>query len=467
MNEVTGFWAGVLHTDWTDPNLQWVLMGTTLLGIAAAVLGCFAFLRGRSLMGDALAHAALPGVCLAFMFAEWAKARGWFDLGSKDLWLLLVGASATGLLAAWCISVIGRHSRIKEDAAQAIVLSVFFGGGIVLLTKILHSKSGNQGGLEKFLFGQAASMIDTDVRTMAIVAAVLCLLAAALYKELKLLCFDADFGRGLGLPMTFLDGLLLTMIVAAVVIGLQAVGVVLISAMLIIPPAAARFWSEKLHVMVPLAAVMGGFSGALGTFASNLAPRLPTGPMIVLAATFIFIVSVLFAPQRGALARLWRLLATRRSVQRENVLRDLFELTEAALPRSTPEAALGSNITTGQLQKFPGASEDELQHRRRGSTGLLRGTLRDLKRIKWVETTKDNRWRLTPAGLAAAYRVVRQHRLWEMFLMYETSLGVHNVDRDADMVEHFLPPETVAQLETMMQEHGLEPRLRPDAPVTA
>jgi len=460
MNPTPGLWENLVQMDWTDPNLRWVLMGTTLLGIAAAVLGCFAFLRGRSLMGDALAHAALPGVCLSFMFAEWGRSHGYFDIGSKDLWLLLVGAGGTGLLAAWSISVIGRHSRIKEDSAQAIVLSVFFGAGIVLLTKIQQGDSGNQSGLGKFLFGEAASMIGTDVRTMAIVAFVLCVATTLLYKELKLLCFDADFGRGLGLPMRFLDGLLLIMIVAAVVIGLQAVGVVLISAMLIIPPAAARFWSEKLHVMVPLSAAIGGLSGALGTLASNLAPRMPTGPLIVLAATSIFIISVLFAPQRGAVARLWRLLATRRTVQRENVLRDLFELTETAVSPADKEA-LVPEMTSSQLEAFPGATEDELRHRRRGSATGLSSTLRDLKRNKLVETNDDNRWRLTVPGLAAAYKVVRQHRLWEMFLMYETSLGVHNVDRDADMVEHFLPPETVAQLETMMQEHGLEPRLRP------
>ncbi len=470
--ESTPFWSiefwlqGIRELDWTDPTLRWVLMGSVLLGVAAAVLGCFAFLRGRSLMGDALAHAALPGVCVAFGFAEWGRGLGLFDVGSKNLWLLLIGASLSGMLAAWCISVIARHSRIKEDAAQAIVLSVFFGTGILLLTRIQHGSSGSQSGLDKFLFGQAASLVGSDVQTMAGMAVVLCILTFVLYKELKLLCFDQAFGRGLGLPMAFLDGVLLVMIVGAVVIGLQAVGVVLISAMLIIPPAAARFWTEKLHRMIPLAALLGGFSGGLGALLSALAPRMPTGPLIVLAATTMFTISLLFAPQRGALARGWRLLATRRLVRRENALRDLFGITEAYLsPEASASDGSAQDVPVEQLARFEGATEDELRAKRGVSQAVLRGALQELKRAGWIETVRSaegsGRWRLTPSGLQKAYDVVRRHRLWEMFLMYETSLGPQSVDRDADAVEHFLPPDALAQLEDRMRQNGLEPRLKP------
>jgi manganese/zinc/iron transport system permease protein len=423
-----------------DPNLQWVMLGSTLLGIAAATLGCFALLRGRSLMGDALAHAALPGVCLAFLFIEWGRAQGWWQIESKNLAVLLIGASITGLIAAWCIAGIARHSRIKEDGAQAIVLSVFFGAGIVLLTRIQHSGSGEQSGLDKFLFGSAASLVLGDVQAMTAIALILCLMSWALYKEFKLLCFDPDFGRGLGLPMNGLDNLLLLMIVAAVVIGLQLVGVVLISALLIMPPAAARFWTEKLHLMVPLAALIGGLSGALGAIFSALASGMPTGPLIVLAAAFMFLVSLLFAPQRGALARLLRHLSTRRLVRRENALRDLYEIAEERGDENAPIA------------------EDELLQKRRAAPGVLQGVLRELAQEKLLQHSGE-KWRFTPQGLEAAHRVVRRHRLWEMFLMYETSLGAQSVDRDADTVEHFLPPEIIAQLEDLMRRHQREPKL--------
>ncbi len=311
--------------DWLDPNLRWVLLGTMLLGIASGTLGAFAFLRGRSLMGDALAHAALPGVCTAFLVGQWLQSRGVLGDGSaKSLALILLGAGASGLIAAWCIAGVARHSRLKEDTTQAIVLSVFFGIGVVLLTHIQHSGSGGQSGLDKFLFGQAASLVVSDVRLMAVIAIILCTLSFALFKEWKLLCFDPAFGTGLGLPMARLDNVLLLMIVAAVVIGLQAVGVVLIAALLITPPAAARFWTDRLSTMILLSAILGGCSGVLGTILSALpsSQGLPTGPMIVMAATAVFVVSVLFAPRRGAVARVWRMLRTREKVQRENLLRD-------------------------------------------------------------------------------------------------------------------------------------------------
>ena len=429
--------------DWLDPNLRWVLLGTTLLGIASGTLGGFAFLRGRSLMGDALAHAALPGVCVAFLVGEWLRSRGVLgEGGSKNLGLLLLGASLAGFLAAWCIAGVARHSRIKEDTSQAIVLSVFFGAGVVLLTRIQHSGAGGQSGLDKFLFGQAASLVISDVRLMAIVAGVLCLLAWALFKELKMLCFDADFGIGLGYPMNRLDALLLLMIVAAVVIGLQAVGVVLVAALLITPPAAARFWTEKLSTMIMLSAVLGGGSGLLGTVLSALpsSQGLPTGPMIVLAATFIFIISVLFAPRRGAVSRAWRVLRTRAVVRRENLLRDWFEVLESYEVASSPSAVV---------------SLDEL-NRKRG--GHVAGALHQLEKLGLAKA-QNHGWTLTQSGLQEAQRVVRNHRLWEMFLMYETSLGAVSVDRDADTVEHFLPPEAIVQLETMLRKNGLEPRL--------
>lgn len=428
--------------NWLDPNLLWVLSGTMFLGIASGALGSFSFLRGRSLMGDALAHAALPGVCVAFLVGEWLRGRGLLETGgAKNLGVILIGASIAGLIAAWCISQITRHSRLKEDAAQAIVLSVFFGAGVVLLTRIQHSGASGQSGLDKFLFGQAASLVISDVQLMSSVAVVLCLLAFLLFKEWKLLCFDSAFGSGLGLPMMRLDGLLMMMIVAAVVIGLQAVGMVLIAALLIIPAAAARFWTERLAAMVVLSAILGGASGVLGTVFSALPMTvgLPTGPMIVLAAAFVFTLSVLFAPQRGVVARLWRVWRTREKVGRENLLRDWFEILEKSPSPHTPELAL---------------SLEELNQKRGGHHT---SELNQLAKLG-LASKEEEGWKLTAAGLQEAYRVVRSHRLWEMFLMYETALGTVNIDRDADTVEHFLSPEALQQLETMLRKNGLEPK---------
>lgn len=415
-----------------DPNVRWVLAGTTLLGVSAGLLGCFAFLRRRSLLGDAIAHAALPGICVAFLVTQ-----------TRSLGPLLVGALIAGLIGAFVIQVIIKRTKLKEDAALGIVLSVFFAIGIVLLTIIQHSGAGNQSGLDKYLFGQAASLVGSDVRLMAICAALVVVLALLFFKEFKLLCFDSGFAAGIGFRPGLLDGILMTLIVLAVVVGMQAMGVILMSAMLIIPAASARFWTERLGTMIVLAATFGALSGAGGTFLSTLAFRMPTGPLIVVTSSVFFTVSLLAAPRKGLIAKAYRLIATRGRVQRENVLRSLYEELEETGPGTR-------TVTIASVAGRRGMNES-----------TLRSTLERLLREGLVVREPDG-YRLTDGGLEAAHGVVRNHRLWEMFLMYEGQLGADHVDRDADTIEHFLPRETVGELERFLEIHGLEPRLLPN-----
>lgn len=276
----------------SDPNTQWILMGSMLLGLSSGVIGSFAYLRKQALMGDALSHAALPGVCIAFMIT-----------GTKSIFFFLIGAIIAGILATVSIGFITRNTRIKQDSALGIILTVFFGVGIVLLTQIQHSNSGNQSGLDKFLFGHAASMVQTDVYTIAGISIFLVAISFFLFKEFKLFSFDPGFAKGIGLPIVFLDQFIMLLIVTAVVIGIQAVGVVLMAALLITPAVAARYWTEKLHIMVIAAGLFGALSGFVGTVVSTMANNLPTGPLIVLSATLLFIISVVFAPHRGLLAK--------------------------------------------------------------------------------------------------------------------------------------------------------------------
>ncbi|WP_372007686.1 metal ABC transporter permease [Paenibacillus chitinolyticus] len=288
-----------------DPNTQWILYGSSLLGLSGGVLGSFAYLRKQSLMGDALSHAALPGVCAAFMVT-----------GSKSILGFLAGAAISGLLATLSIGWMTRHSKIKQDTALGIVLSVFFGFGIVLLTQIQHSPSGNQSGLDKFLFGQAASMVMKDVYTMAGVSVLLLLVCSLFYKELKLTSFDTGFAKGIGYPTALLDQFVLLLILIAVVTGIQAVGVVLMAALLITPAVAARYWTEKLGTMVVLSGLFGAISGALGTLFSTIGSNMPTGPLSVLAATAWFLVSLVFGASKGLMPKLLLKWSAYRSVQK-------------------------------------------------------------------------------------------------------------------------------------------------------
>jgi manganese/zinc/iron transport system permease protein len=414
----------VLHLE--DATVRMVLFGSLLIGATGGALGSFAVLRGRSLMGDALAHAALPGVALAFLWT-----------GSKSLPVLITGATCTGIIGVLLIQFITSRTRIKADAAIGIVLTVFFGVGIVLLTHIQRSLVGNQAGLDKFLFGQAASMVEDDVRVMLVMSLFIFVVVLILYKEFKALIFDPNFLQSLGYSLQKVDLALMGLIVLTVMVGLQAVGVVLIAAMLITPAVAARFWTERLHVMVALAAVIGGVSGATGTFLSAQAPRVPTGPVMVLVATGLFIVSALFAPRRGVLARWLR--------QRANVLRERRHHLLRALTELEERAGKAGPFSTQELM-------DELGWERR----RVKREAKRLRRLDMV-TLAHHGVEATPAGLAEGTFVVKCHRLWEHYLVYRDILAADHVDRPADEVEHLLTPDILERLEEILRrDHGID-----------
>jgi len=278
----------------SDYTFQTVALGSALLGIISGVLGSYAVLRRQSLLGDGVSHAALPGVVMAFLL-----------IGSKNTEVLLLGALLTGLVATFIITRIVSHSRIRFDSALALVMSVFFGLGLVLLTYTQKVPNANQAGLKRFIYGQASTLMERDVELMAICGVVLLSLVVLFWKEFKLFSFDSEFAETIGFGMGRLNLLLSFLIVLAIIIGLQTVGVVLMSAMLIAPAVAARQWSNRLWLMVVLAAGFGAASGVAGTLLSSAIPGLPTGPVIVVCVTAITIFSLLFAPDRGILHRIY------------------------------------------------------------------------------------------------------------------------------------------------------------------
>jgi manganese/zinc/iron transport system permease protein len=287
-----------------DINVTYVLIGAVLLAAGSAIVGCFAFLRKRTLAGDAVAHAALPGVCLAFLID-----------GTKDPIPLLIGATFTGWLSVLSIDWLTGKTRLKEDTAIALVLSVFFGVGIWMLTGIQQSGAASQTGLDKFLFGKAASLIGKDLWVFGGMAAILMVMCLVFYKEFALLCFDKEFAQTSGLPTRVLTVILSTMTVLAVVVGIQAVGVVLMAAMLITPAAAARYWTNNLRIMLGLAAGVGIVSGVGGAFISYVAPAMPTGPWMVMIISMIAMGSFIFAPGKGVWSN-WLLQRRHRTCRR-------------------------------------------------------------------------------------------------------------------------------------------------------
>lgn len=298
-----------------DYTMRIVAAGSGMLGLVAGALGCFAVLRRQSLLGDVISHAALPGIVLAFLLT-----------GTKNPLVLVLGAALAGWLGTLVVTLVVRHSRLPSDSALGIVLSVFFGAGLVLLTFVQQLPTAAQAGLDTFLFGQAATMLAGDVVVIMALGSLALLAVAVFWKEFKLLSFDPEYGATQGLPMQSIDILLTTFLVIAIVIGLQTVGVVLMSALVIAPAAAARQWTDSLGVMVLLAAVFGAAAGVAGAMVSSVAEHMPTGPTIVLSAMAFVVLSVAFAPRRGMVWDVVRRRRQRQQLRTDVVLADLHEL---------------------------------------------------------------------------------------------------------------------------------------------
>lgn len=290
---VLAAWGGATF----DHTLRTVTIGGALLGLVTGSLGSFAVLRRQSLLGDALSHAALPGVVIAFI------------LQGRSLSGLLIGAAIASLIAMGFITALTRTTKIKQDAAQAITLASWFAFGLMLLSYVQGRPDAGQAGLDKFIFGQAAALVQSDIWLIVGVGAVIFALVALFWKEFKLLTFDPEFAAANGFPVRWLDAVLSSLMVAAIVLGLQLAGVVLMVGLLIAPAVAARQWTQRLGTMIVLSGVFGMFAGGSGAVVSAMDVNLPTGPLMIVAACAVVFVSVLFAPQRGVI---WTMLTQRR-----------------------------------------------------------------------------------------------------------------------------------------------------------
>ncbi|MCK0123081.1 metal ABC transporter permease [Gelidibacter sp. F2691] len=359
----------------SDYTLRTITLGTAILGAVTGMLGSFAVLRKQSLLGDAISHAALPGIALAFLIT-----------GAKDSNTLLIGALISGLLGTFWIRGIISKTHLKSDTALGLILSLFFGFGMLLLTFIQKQPNANQAGLDKYLFGQAATLVESDVWLMAIITGICVVVMFLFWKEFKLLLFDADYTKTLGFNTKIIDILITTFIVLAIVLGLQTVGVVLMSAMLLAPAAAARQWTNNLSTMVLLAAIFGAFSGVFGTAISASQDNLSTGPVIVLVASVFVIFSFIFSPSRGLLFRQIRFISNRRDLELQKTLSFMYHIAETHDDISHPH-------TIKILNNFQ---------------GFTRKTLQKLVDKNYV-TIEGTMWSLTEEGFKTAANLYNQN----------------------------------------------------------
>lgn len=414
--QIVRFWS------FQDASVRTATAGVLLLAISSGTLGCFIVLRRLSLLGDSLGHAVLPGVCLGFL-VTWTKDPRW----------ILTGALLSALLASWLIGFIRRHSRLKPDVIMGLVLAGFFGVGTVLLTRIQNIPAGNQSGLNVFLFGQASAISEQDLWVMGILSMVIVGSVAATFKELVLTSFDEGFAVALGLPVRELHYLLMGLTALAVVISIQAVGVVLVSAMLITPAAAALLCTDRMRNMVLLAVGFAVTAGVFGLNVSFLRDRLPTGPFIVLALAVFFVAAYLFSPRYGVAVRALRRWRQVQKTERENGLKSVF----LAMPQGSPEA---------------GVSIARLAESRQEPAARTRRVVRGIIGRGWAQMDGETVF-LTERGQTRARELERNYRLWEHFLTNEVNLPIDHTQRDAENIEHILGPELVRELEARFEEH--------------
>lgn len=410
-----------------DHNVLMVVLGTVLLGGSAALVGSFSFLRKQSLIGDAIAHSILPGVVLAFLIS-----------GSKNPLFLMIGALISGWLSISLINGIVNRSKLKTDAAIAIVLSFFFGIGIVLLTYAQHNSGGNMTGLDQYLFGKAASMNSLDVKIFAFMAIVLFLFIMVFKRAFILISFDRDFAISKGLNVRFYEWLLSSLTILAIALGIQAVGMILMAALIITPAASARQWTNKMGLFIALTILFGMIAGYFGSFLSYTAPQMPTGPWIVMVLSFITLISVIFAPEKGVVSRQRKKNRNQQKILFENVLKSFYHIGEA-----------NKEI---DLKRSPEELNIKLQTE---ISKILKG-LSILKRKGLVVEVGES-WALTSKGITESRRIIRLHRLWELYLTKKMLIDPSFVHHDAEAIEHVITPEIEFQLTKELDNPKVDP----------
>lgn len=407
-----------------DYTLTTVAVGGAILGVISGALGSFAVLRQESLLGDALSHAALPGVAIAFL------------LVGRELGALLVGAAVASWLAVFFVQAVTQTTRLKRDATMGIALAAFFALGIVLMTYIQGRPDASQAGLDTFIFGQAAAIVRRDIELISAVGLIALIALALLWKEFKLITFDAEFARANGFPVTALEIALSTLIVVAIVLGLQLAGVILMVGLLIAPAVAARQWTHHLEEMVVLSASFGGVAGAVGAIISGIDADLPTGPLIIIVAFGIVFISICLAPERGIIWRWRKQWRDRYRFSARLVLRDIYTYAQQHQNPSYP-------VPEGVLLALRGR--------------MARVGLQELARTGYLRPSGNGCWSLTESGRILAADDAHNMALWAVYRRYSDELALPTIAEDYNEdIQTLLPTNIINQLENILEGKAYE-----------
>lgn len=409
-----------------DANINNVLIGTVLLGLAAGTVGTLVVLSKKTLIIDAISHSMLPGICIGFLLS-----------GVKNPFYLMVGAMGSATLAVYLINTFVNYSKIKIDAAIATTLSILFSFGVIMLNVIQNTDNPNQSGLNDFLFGKAASMLQKDLYVFGGLCLVAFICLPLFYRYFKISLFDPIFAQSIGIKKFLVQGLISFLIIITAAAGVQTVGIILISAMIIAPASAALFWTNSFKKTIVYAGLVGMFCSVLGVFISYLSPEMPTGPWIVVVLALVSILSVLFSPN-GLLVKQLQMRNNRKSILRENVLKTVYKLKE------------------NTSRKTKGISSEQVANFRPTAIRKVKLALKYLKR-KGLIVKGGDYWTLTEQGVQEAERIVRVHRLWELYLQKYMHLPSDYVHNSAESIEHIVTPEIEIALQQVMGKPELDP----------
>lgn len=396
-----------------DPGVLTILLGALAVSFSSALIGTFTFLRKKALVGDAVSHSVLPGVCFAFMLS-----------GEKDPVLLLIGAFLSGWLSVFFIDFIVRKSKIKADSAISITLSLFFAFGAVLLSYIQNSNNANQSGINYFLFGKAAAITDADFNIFLIVLVFVLIMIIIFFKRFVAVCFNEDYASSIGWNVKMIDFVMSSLTVLVIASGIQTVGVVLMAALLITPAGAAAFWTHSIIKMIFWSLLFAAISTFMGTFVSYAKPNMPTGPWIIFFLSLIAIFSVLFSP-KGILRRMIINRQNQSKIRNENLLKTAYYLTFE--------------------YKLEGFTRNDIITKRNYESSELERGIKSLKGLGYVNEMSGS-IKLTDKGTKEAKRVVRLHRLWELYLTNKMNFKSDHIHGIAETIEHIITPDIEAKL---------------------
>ena len=433
----------------TDPILRAPTMGCMLICFVAAVVGALSVLKRQSLVGEALSHAAYPGVMAALLVE-----RLFFGIDLASLVFVLVGASISCLIGMWCIDTLEKRARVSADAAMCLILALFFGIGITLVSVAQVRFPTLYKQMQSYLFGQAATMTDVHVVVYAVFAVVVLTFLVLLFRPIHLVIFDPQFARSIGINTKLIDALIMSILVVAVVIGIRSVGVVLMSAMLIFPCVTARAWTNRLSALLIIAGFLGTLAGFFGVFFSHeislyvstgqsRAISFPTGPMIVVIATLFFAISFLFAPNRGLIFRAYRRLGFFFQCQQENILKNAWKHC----------------VQEGRSE----IEKEMLYSYYQRSYVIFWYMLYLLQRKGWLKKSHEQ-YELTPSGMLWGRKIVRLHRLWEVYLVEYCGLAKERVHPSAEKMEHIITPEIEKELTELLHDPVHDPHAKPIPP---